>query len=362
MLLSKILPGTGRGTAPEGRGGGGPPRGISVWRAPSTKLRLVPLPVPGRICGATLLALLPIPALAAPDVTIDDSNVFPESIAADAAGNLYASSFKGVIYRAPARSTKAVAWIRPDDTNKLLWTLGVLPDERSNSLWVCSTPVGFLTPPRPGEAAVVAFDLKTGAFKARYPLPAPADGKPAAAVVCNDMAVGQYGKLYITDTGAGRLLSLAPNAKAVTVETADPLLVGVEGPAFSADNILYVNNTRQNSILRVNRKSDGSFESLTKLTTSIPLNGPDALRPYKGNSFLQAETGGKGRATLVTISGDHADVKILSDDTGGGAAITHIGDIFYTVPGKIQYLFDPSLKGKDPGAFVIKAMPIGGAQ
>lgn len=305
---------------------------------------------------------LPTAALAATDVTIDDSSVFPESIAADAAGNIYASSLKGVIYRAPAGTAKAVAWIKPDDTNKLLWTLGVLPDERSNTLWVCTTPAGFLTPPKLGEAAVVAFDLKTGAFKARYPLPNPADGKPAAGVVCNDIAVGQYGKVYITDTGTGRLLSIAVDATQVTLEAADPLLVGVEGPAFSSDNILYLNNTRQNSILRVNRSSDGAFQSLTKLNTSIPLNGPDAFRPYKGSSFLQAETGGKGRATLVTINGDNADVKVLSEDTGGGAAITHVGDTFYTVPGKIQYLFDPSLKGKDPGAFVITGKPVGGAK
>ena len=45
----KILPGTGRGTATRsGVVEGAQPRAMSMWRAPSTSLRLVPLPVPGR--------------------------------------------------------------------------------------------------------------------------------------------------------------------------------------------------------------------------------------------------------------------------------------------------------------------------
>jgi len=40
-----ILPGTGRGTAVEG----GSLQAMRLWRPPSTSLRLVPLPVPGRI-------------------------------------------------------------------------------------------------------------------------------------------------------------------------------------------------------------------------------------------------------------------------------------------------------------------------
>lgn len=313
--------------------------------------------------GAAIALALSGAALAAgKDVTIDDSAVFPESIAADAAGNIYASSLKGIIYRATPGSDKAVAWIKPNDTNKLLWTLGVLPHEASNTLWVCTTPAGFLTPPRLGDAALVAFNLKTGAFKARYVMPRPTGEKAPPTGTCNDMAVARNGKIYITDTSIGRLFSIARGAKEMVLESADPLLVGVEGPAFSADNVLYLNNTRQNTILRVNRDGSGKFVSLTKLNLSMPINGGDAFRPYKGNQFLQAETGGKGRATLVTINGDNADVKILGDDTGGGAAITHIGDIFYTVPGKIQYLFDPKLKGQDPGPFIIKAQPIGGGQ
>lgn len=290
-------------------------------------------------------------------ITIEGSRIFPESIGADAEGNVYASSLDGTIYRATPGSDKAVPWIKPDQTNKLLWSLGVLADNRSNTLWVCTTPAPFLTPPRTGDAAAVAFDLKTGTFKARYVLPKPTGEKAPPSATCNDIAVGRFGKVYITDTSAGRLFSISPGAKEVKLETQDPLLVGVEGPAFSADNKLYLNNTRQNTLLRVERTENGGFKGLTKLTTSIPLNGPDGLRAYKGNKLLQAETGGSGRAELVAIDGDTATIKVIASGTGS-AGIMHIGDVAYTAAGKINYLFDPKLKGKDPGPFTIEPHPI----
>jgi len=303
---------------------------------------------------AALLTLLPIPALAAPgNVTIADTAVFPESIAADAAGNLYAGSIKGVIYRAVAGSDKAEPWIKPDETNKLLWVLGVLADDASNSLWVCTSPAPFLTPPKNGDAAAVAFDLRTGALKARHVLPAPA--------ICNDITVAGDGKIYISDTAGGRIFSIAPDAKDVKLEVQDPALVGIDGISFDGTNTLYANNTRQNTMLRVNRDASGNYQSLARLNVSSPLKGPDGLRPYKDNVLLQAETG-SSHATLVTITGDEAQVKVIDADTGGSAAITHVGDTAYVAAGKIQYLFDPKFRGQDPGPFGLKAVPIGGAE
>jgi sugar lactone lactonase YvrE len=290
------------------------------------------------------------PGTASLDVTIADKNVHPESLTADAQGNLYASSLKGIIYRAEPGSDTARPWIRPDDTNKLLWVLGVLADDKANTLWACTTPAPFRNPPALGEAAVVAFDLKTGAFKARYPLPAPASA-------CNDIAIAKDGTAFIAETTNGRMFTLAPGASAVSLLVQDKLLVGVDGIAFSDDGLLYVNNVQKNSMFRVNRASDGAFASLTQLMLSEPVNGPDGLRPIGGNCFLQAEGPGN-RMTLLTITGDKVDIKLIENDIPGTAAVTRIGNVAYTAEGKINYLFDPKLKGQDPGAFVIRAVPL----
>ena len=304
------------------------------------------------IAGAVLLACSA--AASARDVTIDDTKVFPESLSADAAGRLYAGSLKGIIYRAEPGADKATPWIKPDDTNKLLWVLGVLAHDASNTLWVCTSPAPFRDPPALGDAAVVAFDLRTGAFKARYPLPAPVSA-------CNDVAVARDGTVYVAETSNGRIFTIRPGSKAVSLYAQDPALVGVDGIAFSEGGILYVNNVRQNTMLRVDRDADGAYRGLTKLTVSAPLNGPDALRLYRGSTFLQAEAPAE-RLTLVTITGDKAEVKVVDERNGGSAAATHIAGTAYTAAGKIAYLFDPKRKGQDPGPFVIRAVPLGAAR
>ena len=286
------------------------------------------------------------------EILIDGSRIFPENIDADDEGNIYATSLRGTIYRAPAGSNKAVPWILPDETNKLLWTLGIYSDDAAGTLWVCTSPAGFLGPDMAGDAAVVAFDLASGAFKSRHVLPKPSgDGAPPDAV-CNDIAVGRDGKVYVTDTAGGRLFSLALEAEQLKLESADPLLNGVEGPAFGADGQLYLNNTRNNGIFRVERDADGHFTGLTQLETSVPLNGADGFRHYRGNQFLQAETGGTGRITLVTIDGDRAAIDVLAEGTGS-AGVTFIDDVIYSAEGKIGYLFDPQLKDQNPDPFVI---------
>jgi sugar lactone lactonase YvrE len=299
------------------------------------------------------IAALSGAAQASTDVRIDDTRVFSESISSDAAGNLYAGSTKGIIFRATPGSDKAVAWIKPDDRNKIKQLLGVLADDKSKTLWVCSIP-GFGGPGAGGESAAVAFDLKSGAFKARYVLP----GMPAT---CNDLTVAKDGKVYIAETSGGRIFSIAPGAKEVKLEVQDAQLNGIDGIAFTADNILYANNTRANTFFRVNRDGSGNYQSLTKLNVSMELKGPDGLRLYKGNQLLQAETG-NNRIALLTINGDNVDVKVLGGSFQGPASVTHIGDTAYAVSGMINYMFDPKLKDQDPGPFIMKAVPIGGAK
>ncbi len=140
----------------------------------------------------------------------------------------------------------------------------------------------FRWPGASGESAAVAFDLKSGAFKARYVLP----GMPAT---CNDLTVAKDGKVYISrGRPAAASSSIAPGAKEVKLEVQDAQLNGIDGIAFTADNVLYANNTRANTFFRVNRDGSGNYQSLTKLNVSMELKGPDGLRLYKGNQLLQA--------------------------------------------------------------------------
>jgi len=297
-----------------------------------------------------VLALALAAPLAAQDVVIDDVHVYPESLSADRAGRLYIGSVKGVVYRTAPDGDRAEPWIRPTVENGILSLLGVLVDEKRRTLWLCSSPMPFRTPPAVGTSSLMAFDLATGKQKANYPFPAPTSA-------CNDMTVAADGSVYATDIPNGRLFVLRPGAKALALFAQDAKLKGVDGIAFSASGQLYVNNIQTQQMLRVDRNKDGSFKGLTNLTLSQPINGPDGLRLIGGNRFLQVEGNG-GRATIVTITGDKAEIQVIRDGLESSAGIAPARGRAYVVDGKIGYLVAPALKGKEPGAFIAHAIPL----
>lgn len=284
------------------------------------------------------------------DVTIDDSNVYPESISSTANGTLFSGSVKGIIYRATPGSPRAAAWIRPDGQNGLLSVFGVLADERSGTLWVCSTPSALRSPPSAGTSSLVAFDLKSGKLKGAYPLPAPAS-------VCNDIAIDRAGAAFASDTQNGRILKLARGAKALEVFADDARLKGIDGLVFDTDDTLYVNIVTKGLLLRVDRKQDGSAGAITQLMTAETLRGPDGFRLIRKHTFMLAEGNG-ARIDEATINGDQVTVRVLREGLNSPTAVTLIGNTVYCNEGKIGYLIDPKLKGQDPGPFVLHAVPL----
>jgi sugar lactone lactonase YvrE len=285
-----------------------------------------------------------------PDVVIDDTNVYPESMSAAKDGTLFIGSIKGIIFRAPPHSPKAEPWIEPTQENGLLSILGVLTDERSGTLWICSSPMMLRTPPAVGTAALMAFDLRTGAQKGVYPFPAPAS-------VCNDITIARDGTAYVSDTPNGRILKLPRGAQTLEVFAQDERLKGIDGLVLSGDETLYVNIVTRGLLLRVDRAPDGGVGNITQLATSAPLAGPDGFRLVRGRTFLLAEGNG-GRIDEVTIDGDNAVIKMLRDGLISPPAVTLVGRTAYALEGKIGYLIDPKLKGQDPGSFTVHAVPL----
>lgn len=308
-----------------------------------------------RECMAAVAALACSVAQAAQaplaDVTIEDSNVYPESISSTSDGTLFSGSVKGIIYRASPGSARAEAWIRPDEQNGLLSVFGVLADERSGTLWVCSTPSALRTPPSVGISSVMAFNLKSGKLKRAYPLPPPAS-------VCNDIAIDATGAAFASDTQNGRILKLTRGAQALEVFADDARLKGIDGLVFDTDGTLYVNIVTKGLLLRVDRKRDGSAGTITQLMTSEALRGPDGFRLIRKHTFMLAEGNG-GRIDEATINGDRASIRVLREGLNSPTAVTLIGNTVYCNEGKIGYLIDPKLKGQDPGPFVLHAVPLG---
>jgi hypothetical protein len=294
------------------------------------------------------------PAAAAPrplpDIVMDGTNLYPESMSSSPDGTVYIGSMKGIVFRARPGSDKATAWIKPTPANGILTLFGVLVDASTHTLWLCSSPGSLRSPPVTGTASLMAFDLKTGRQRGHYPFPAPAS-------ICNDISVAPNGDVYASDTPNGRILRLAKGDKSLTVFAEDPRLKGIDGLVFGGNGVLYLNNVSRNQLLLVDIRPDGSAGAITQLALSQPVAGPDGFRFIGGNRFLLAE-GNAGRVDLVTISGVHADIQVLREGLQSPPAVTLVGKTVYALEGKILYLVSPALKGKDPGPFKAYAVPL----
>ncbi len=294
-------------------------------------------------CGACLGATLP-------EVTIDDTLVFPESLGATADGALYIGSWKGVVYRALPRQTKATPWVTPSAENGLLSILGVLPDDRRGWVWVCSVPAPTREPPAPGISSLMAFDLKTGAQKLNLPFPAPAS-------VCNDITLAKNGTAYISDTPNGRIFRVLLGSSHLELFAQDDQLKGIDGIVFSGDGTLYANSVTTNKLWRITIDKHGKVGDITEITPSEPLKGADGFRLIAGNSFLLEENGA-GRVDEIAIAGDTATVKVLRDGLLTPTSAIRVRQTVYAVERKIDYVRKPELQGKNPGPFTVLALPL----
>jgi sugar lactone lactonase YvrE len=212
-------------------------------------------------------------------------------------------------------------------------------------LWTCTNEF-------PGSGVTVAgaqaghwlkgFDLRSG--KGRISLALPGE-KP----ICNDMAVGKDGSLYVTDTGNPRILRWRPGAEALEIWLEDPIFAaapgksGLDGIAFGADGNLYLNNVYNGALYRVGVNSDGSAGTVAALLPSRTLVKPDGMKPLDGLTFLVAEGG--GRIALLTVGGDAVEVTTLADGIASPTGVDVHGGSAWYVQGQLSSLFAP---GKVP--------------
>lgn len=299
-----------------------------------------------------LLSLYAAGATAQGPITLPGSRVYPESITSDKAGNIYVGNLgTGGVFRIKAGTATAEGWIAPAAYGSAS-VLGVLADDRSNTLWVCSNnlaPFGVVIPGGDSVTALKGFDLATGKGKVSAPLPS----NPA---MCNDITVGPDGSVYVSNSGKAEILRLAPGAKALEVWFSDPSLeikdaTALDGLAFGPDGSLYVNRYDGNDFYRIPVVAAGKAGKAVKVATSRPIRNPDGFRGIGGNRYLLVE--GTGSVDLVTISGDSMVVETLKDGFDIPTGATLAGKTVWVSESHFGYLFDPKLKGQTPPPFVV---------
>jgi streptogramin lyase len=257
------------------------------------------------------------------EVTINDTGAQAENLTSSQDRSVYfGSTAKGTIYRAAPGASHAEPWIQAS-TAGLTNVLGVLADDKTNTLWVCQNNTGGRGgAPVVGQTALRSFDLKTGAAKGTYPF-------PTNGGVCNDMAVASNGTVYATESFNNRIHRLRPGATALDLWITDPQLAAVDGVALLADGAVYVNTFFSGRLFRIPVSSDGSAGTIVPIETSMPLTRPDGLRTVGPQTLIQAE--GQGRLTELTIKANRAEVRVLREGLTAATGVTVVGDTAFVL-------------------------------
>ena len=298
--------------------------------------------------SCAIAALITAGPARAADVVVPGTTDFPESMTASADGTLFFSSFgNGRVWRAKPGETQASEFIK-SGSNGLSSALGVLADDKSNTLYVCSDDFSAAGIKIPGGTAtsLKLFDLKTGEAKGSIPTP----GSPT---LCNDIVVANDGTAYVSDSFSGQILRLKPGANAFEVWTQDPRWkvegkAQLDGIAMLADGAIYTNIFEGDGLYRIPVNTDGSAGAITKLQTSRPLYHSDGLRAFGPNKLIMVEGETKGNLDLITVDGDNAKIETIKDGFDGPVSLVQVGDQIYVLDVPLRYLLGPEAQAKKP--------------
>jgi streptogramin lyase len=241
----------------------------------------------------------------------------PESIAAAPDGSLFlGSASKPVIYRAGKGESEGKIFIDASAEGDVFF-LGVLADAKTHSLWACQ--LGRVPDSKSLHSILRSFDLTSGAGKFRWPLPGDNN-------LCNDFTLAGDGTLYVSDTRGGSIYRVRPTAQAGDLLIEDQALKGIDGITF-LDGVMYVNNVRNNTLLRIPLDASGKAGNPQPIVPDQPLKGPDGMRAAQGKLFLAENAG--GRVDLLTIEGDKAKVTVLLEGLVTPTAVEPAGDVLW---------------------------------
>jgi len=116
-------------------------------------------------------------------------------------GTFYVGSmYEGCIMKAPPGAKAAEPFIE-SGANGLVSVLGLYGDEARGLLWACSADAGNGRLTGSAPVGIRAFDLQTGAARARFDFPG--GGFP------NDLTIDDQGNVYVTDSWTPRILRLS---------------------------------------------------------------------------------------------------------------------------------------------------------
>jgi hypothetical protein len=287
-------------------------------------------------CGvATVFAATAAVAAGPSEIVVEGDRIFPGSITSTREGAVIIGSvMTGQFYRAEPGAARAKAWAPVGGSQPIF---GILADDRTQTLWACSSPLRLGPPsptetPPPPSAAVIAYDLRTGTTKSRYPLTVDS---------CGDIAIGSDGAVYATS--GTQVVRLAPGGPAFQAWSSGS--ARLNAIAFAQGHV-FIGVHDGSGLASIEVKPDGSAGQPQEVKLDQPLQGPDGMRAYGANALLVPENQAPGsRLTLVTLTPAGARRTVLKSGFPDGAiSVTAVGKVAYVLEGQVAALRNPNAK------------------
>lgn len=232
-------------------------------------------------------------------------------VAVDSAGR--ASDFT----RSGADSTWAMFAVHVDAARQILWATTA----------AVNTAQGY-DPTDSGRSALLAYDLATGALRARLEAP-----DPAHAHVLGDMTVARDGTVYVSDAVSGAVYTAPPGARSLAVLVPAGTFSSPQTPALSADEkrLFVADYARGIAVIDLATRR----VSWLGHPGNVALVGTDGL--YRvGNTLLAVQNGTTPnrvvRVLLDTAMTRVLDAEVLERATPSVSDPTHgvmVGDTFF---------------------------------
>jgi hypothetical protein len=304
-------------------------------------------------CGGTGDKL--VATIALPDA------YYPEGLTSKSDGTLFTGSLTESDIRIARPGMPVTEVFIAAGTDGLSSVLGLLADEKSNTLFACSNSLlGVSKFNVTAPSTLHAFDLTTGSPKGKYALPVPVGG----ATLCNDIAIDAIGRILVTDSLGPRILQLNLPAGTFSEAYRDAasggLIVGApnyNGITASPSGPIFVSNYAAGKLFSF----ASSAVTATEIVTSRPLLQPDGIRFLDNSNILvveQAQTVGDGNQGAVSIVNvNTGQVSSAASGLTSPTSAVRVGARLYYVEGQYAKLFN-TLPGVTLKPFAIKSVPI----
>ncbi len=296
-------------------------------------------------------------------ITIPGTTTYPEGITATDDGTFFITGMRnGDVFRVAPGAETATELIA-SGTAGLAAGVGLLADEATATLWICSAnppgfPISAVT--NAGPTALYAFELASGAHRRTYEFP--------GSGLCNDVAIDAARNVYVTDTFGGRVLVLPAGGDALEVWSDDPVLAGavsgfgINGIAIDSADRMYVNVNESGKLFRIPIERDGKPGAITEIALERRLAGPDGMQLIDDDTLILVENAGgqaPGEVSIIDMTGDSGAIATLASGlTGFPTTVAIHGRKAWVVEGQLDH--HPAFGGDDRPTppFVVKAFDL----